>query len=342
MRTTIADIAQAAGVSTATVDRVLNGRPGVHARTRRRVLAAAQGIGYLEGLPDVETPPDAELIELGFIVPGGTNTFMNALSQELAGVGARFAAEARIHVRRMEAFDPESLAAGLRELAGSSDGVGLIALDHPAVRTAIREVVAGGTMIATLVSDISDVPRHLYVGIDNRAAGRLAGHLLGRFLRRNHATVALFTGSLGYRGHEERASGFRRILAEEFPDLALLETPEMHDDLEECYRQARALLAGKPDLAGIYNIGAGNRGIVRALEEAGRERDIVVIGHEVTEHTRRFLLSGAMDAVIDQNPQQEAEVVVEALLRSVRGGGQALRIPPIRVQAIFRENLPEP
>ena len=342
MRTTIADIAQAAGVSTATVDRVLNGRAGVHARTRRRVLAAAQGIGYLDGAAEMEAPGQAAAIDLAFIVPGGTNTFLDALSGYLIEIGERRADEVRLRVHRMEAFDPESLAAGLRALASTVDGVGLIALDHPAVRTAIREAVAAGTTIVTLVSDISDVPRHSYVGIDNRAAGRLAGHLLGRFLRRSRAPVAMFAGSLRYRGHEERASGFRRILAEEFPDLTLLETREMHDDLDECFREATGLLASTPDLAGIYNVGAGNRGIVRALEAAGRVRDVVVIGHEVTEHTRRFLLAGAMDAVIDQNPQQEAEVAVEALLQSIRGGGKTLRVPPIRAQAIFRENLPEP
>jgi len=341
MRTTITDLARAAGVSTATVDRVLNGRAGVHARTRRRVLAVAQEIGYLDPAPAVEGGAASPLADLAFIVPGGTNTFLNALSRHLREVGEQRAAEARIAVHRMEVFDPESLAAGLRALAGSADGVGLIALDHPAVRTAIREAAAIGTRIVTLVSDISDVPRHGYVGIDNRAAGRLAGHLLGRFLRRGHACVAMFAGSLRYRGHEERAFGFRRILAEEFPDLTLLETREMHDDFEECYRAATALLASTPDLAGIYNVGAGNRGIVRALEEAGRVRDVVVIGHEVTEHTRRFLLSGAMDAVIDQNPQQEAELAIESLLQAIRGGGQPLRVPPIRAQAIFRENLPE-
>jgi len=48
-----------------------------------------------------------------------------------------------------------------------------------------------------------------------------------------------------------------------------------------------------------------------------------------------------MDAVIDQNPQQEAELAIESLLQAIRGGGQPLRVPPIRAQAIFRENLPE-
>jgi LacI family transcriptional regulator len=339
MRTTITDVAAAAGVSTATVDRVLNQRVGVHARTRRRVLAVAQAIGYLD--PALEPAGAAAPIELAFIVPGGTNTFLDNLSHHLAAVAERRASEVRVKIHRMTAFHPESLAAGLRGLIGQADGVGLIALDHPEVRTAIREAAAAGTRIVTLVSDISDVPRHGYVGIDNRAAGRLAGHLMGRFLRQARGSVAMFAGSLTYRGHAERASGFRRILAEEFAGLRLLETREMHDDVEECYREAMALLRSTPDLAGIYNIGAGNRGIVRALEEAGRTRDLVVIGHEVTPHTRRFLLSGALDAVIDQNPAQEAEVAVDQLLLAVRGAGQKLRIAPIRAQAIFRENLPE-
>jgi LacI family transcriptional regulator len=338
MRLTIIDVARAAGVSTATVDRVLNNRAGVHARTRHRVLGAARSLGYLD---DALAAGDeaASALDLAFMIPGGTNSFMTSLSAHLQDISIARAADARIKVHRMAAFHPDALAAGLRELASVADGIGLI--DHPAVRTAIREAAAAGARIATLVSDISDVPRHFYVGIDNQSAGRLAGHLLGRFLRPGAGPVAMFAGSLRYRGHEERAAGFRRILAEEFPDLELLEMREMHDDLEQCYREARALMQAAPNLAGIYNIGAGNRGIARALEEAGRAREVIFIGHELTEHTRRFLLSGAMDAVIDQNPRQEAELAVDYLIRAIRSGGQPTRVPAVRARAIFRENLPE-
>ena len=337
MRLTIADIARAAGVSTATVDRVLNERAGVHARTRQRVTSAAQRLGYLDG---ESAPPAAAPLDLAFIVPGGTNTFMGALSFHLQDAAANQAG-ARVHIERPEAFHAEELAATLRKLAAAADGVGLIAIDHPGVRNAIRDAAASGVRVITLVSDIGDVPRHGYVGLDNRAAGRLAGYLMGRFLRQAHGTVAVFAGSLLYRGHEERAIGFRRSLAEESGSLTLLETREMHDDVAQCYAEARALLLSAPDLAGIYNVGAGNRGIARALEEAGRSRDIVFIGHELTEHSRRFLLSGTMDAVIDQNPRQEAELALSSLMQAIRGGEQALRIPQVRAQAIFRENLPE-
>ena len=125
MRQTIADIARAAGVSTATVDRVLNERAGVHARTRRRVLTAAQGLGYLDAAPEGAGAAPAEL---AFIIPGGTNTFFGVFSDALAEIAQRRSAEARIRVHRMEAFHPEALAAGLRDLARQADGIALIAL----------------------------------------------------------------------------------------------------------------------------------------------------------------------------------------------------------------------
>ena len=104
--------------------------------------------------------------------------------------------------------------------------------------------------------------------------------------------------------------------------------------------EARTLLRTYADLGGIYNIGAGNRGIAQALEESGRARQVVFIGHELTEYTRRFLLSGIMDAVIDQNPRVEAREAVDRLIRAARNDNSQ-RAVPVRIQAIFRENIPE-
>jgi LacI family transcriptional regulator len=77
-------------------------------------------------------------------------------------------------------FDPDSVCKTLLSLRGESDGIGMIVMDHPKVREAIRDLNAAKISLPTLVSDIPDVTRIGYIGIDNRAAGRLAGHLLGR------------------------------------------------------------------------------------------------------------------------------------------------------------------
>ena len=208
------------------------------------------------------------------------------------------------------------------------------------MREAIREAAAAGTPVLTMVSDIAQAPRIAYVGIDNRNAGRLAGHLLGRFVPGSAGEVALFAGSLSYRGHEEREMGFRHILADEFPQLRIVELREVRDDLERSYREARSLLADRPLLRGIYNIGAGNRGIARALEEAGRSREVVFIGHELTEHTRRFLLVGHHGC--GHRPEPARRGARGHRPPAARGAPRAGPDPvPIRIHAIFRENLPE-
>ena len=336
-RATLIDIARQSGVSTATVDRVLNRRPGVRERTRDIVFQTAARLGYITS-PTEQTISRAP-VALDFILPNGDNTFIRNLAKSLEETSAdRGDIELRLHY--IEGFDPYAMADCLLPLAGKAKGIGLIALDHPLVREALRQVKAAGTEFITMISDISNVPRESYVGIDNRAAGRLSGYLLGRLLPKAPAKLALFAGSLSYRGHEEREMGFRHILREDYPNLSVVELREVRDDDERAYAEAKALLAQYPELAGIYNIGAGNRGIARAIEEAGVGHKIVFIGHELTEHTRRFLLSGVMDAVIDQNPRVEAREAIDQLARAVRGESLKTYLP-IRVQAIFKENIPE-
>jgi LacI family transcriptional regulator len=336
MRSTLLDIAREAGVSAATVDRVINNRSGVRERTREIVLETARRLGYLPSAHIAAQAP-AGKIRLDFVLPVGTNTFIKMLQDQLSLQGAA-RRELDVEVHSIEGFNPDTLARKLHELDGSTQGVGVIALDHPTVREAIRALSANGVKVVTLATDILHVPRIGYVGIDNRQAGRCAGYILGRFLGTTEAKkVAMFAGSLSYRGHEEREMGFRHVLAEEFPNLTIVELREMRDDREKAYSEAAALLDRYPDLAGIYNIGAGNQGIARALAE--RERSLVFLGHELTEATKRLLLDGTMDAIIDQNPRVEAREALNLLSQAVKG------LPyeghPPRLHVIFKENIPE-
>ena len=66
---------------------------------------------------------------------------------------------------------------------------------------------------------------------------------------------------------------------------------------------------------------------------------MVFVGHEATEGTRQLLLDGTLDAVIDQNPRVEAREALNILSQSVRG--LPFEHHPPRLQAIFKENIPE-
>jgi LacI family transcriptional regulator len=338
MRSTLHDVAREAGVSAATVDRVLNNRAGVRGRTREIVIAAAKRLHYLSD-PAGRDGAAAETIRLDFVLPVGTNTFIKMLHHQISVQGAA-RPNLDVQMHSIEGFNPDTLARTLHDLHGKTKGVGVIALDHPTVREAIRALSASGVKVVTLATDILHVPRVAYVGIDNRQAGRLAGYVLGRFLGTNEPKkVAMFAGSLSYRGHEEREMGFRHVLAEEFPNLTIVELREMRDDREKAYAEAAVLLDRYDDLAGIYNIGAGNQGVARALRERRVERSVVFIGHELTENTKLLLLEGTMDAVIDQNPRVEAREALNLLSQAVKG------LPyeghPPRLHVIFKENIPE-
>jgi LacI family transcriptional regulator len=219
-------------------------------------------------------------------------------------------------------------------------GLATIALDHPRVRAAIDDLVARNVAVVTLVSDAPSSRRMHYVGIDNPAAGRTAATLMGRFLSGRKGTVGVIAGSLSLRDHAERQFGFHQILSSEYPDLTALPALEGRDDSERTHLLTAELLKRQPDLLGIYSAGAGNRGIAAALEEAGRTRDIVWIAHELTHHTRRFLLHGTIDAIINQDPGHEARSAARILLAHCWAEPIVLDQERIRIDIFLRDNLP--
>ena len=339
MRVTLSEVAREAGFSTATVERALNNRSGVRLRTREIVVDTARRLGYISDTSLFANPSGDLPVRLEFILPEGSNMFIRALHVQLEAQAAlRDGVEVRITT--LEGFNPDRLALALAKLRDDVQGVGIIALDHPTVREAIRGLSEAGVKIVTLASDILHVPRIAYVGIDNRAAGRLAGYLLGRLLHSSErCKVALFAGSLSYRGHEEREMGFRHIVKEEFPNLEIVELREVMDDADTAFLEAMQLLQRHRDVAGIYNIGAGNEGIARALDTVCSTGRPVYIAHELTPNNRARLLDGTVDAVIDQNPRVEAREALNILSHSI--SNQPYEYHPPRLQVIFRENMPE-
>ncbi|MHB2169273.1 LacI family DNA-binding transcriptional regulator [Alsobacter sp. R-9] len=339
-RVTLEDVAREAGVSLATVDRVVNRRPGVREKTVARVEAAINKLSYR---PD---PAAARLarnrsFRFLFILPTGTNTFMGQLADQVRQTAEWLAVQrAFVDVLHVDVFVPDELAATLERVGPEYDGVATIALDHPRVRAAIDDVVGQGTAVVTLVSDAPTSRRLHYVGIDNTAAGRTAGSLMGRFLGERTGTIGVIAGSLSLRDHAERQFGFTQVLSTEYPRLVALPAREGRDDSERTAQLTRQLLDEHPDLVGIYNAGAGNRGIGAALEESPRGAGIVWIAHELTPHTRRFLVRGAMAAIINQDAGHEARSAARILLAHCSGEPIMADQERIRIDIFIRDNLP--
>ena len=286
-RVTLDDVARAAGVSLATVDRVLNNRAGVRGETAARVRQAMEALSY-------RLDPLAARLARGssfrfcFILPTGTNPFMEALGQHVASAAEwLYGQRASAEIRRVDIFDPAALAASLESLGEDYQGVAVVAYDDPLVRAAIDDLVRAGVAVITLVSDVPSSRRHHYVGINNTAAGRTAGSLMGRFLAGRQGKLGVVVGSLGLRDHVERHFGFSQVIGGDYAALELLPVVQGRDNTELTKAAVARLLDEHPDLVGLYNVGGGTRGFGAAIEESGRAHDLVVIAHELTDPARR-------------------------------------------------------
>lgn len=338
MKATVADIAKSCGLSTATVDRVLNNRPGASAANRQRVMEAAKQLGYLPVLDQVALPSRPAHLE--FFLPIGSNDFMMDLARHIEDYAARLPLVASCRIHNLAGISPNALQAAVENLSLKANGVGVIAVDHPRTRNILREVVEAGLRLVTLVSDVPAAPRSAYVGIDNRVAGRTAALLMGRFLGGRTGHLAMVVGSRSYRGHEEREMGFRSVLSEEFPNLTVTSAVEINDEPEVSYIATMKALHNEPELLGIYCVGAGRSGVAKALLEAKPQKKPVFICHDLTKETRGYLVDDLADVVIDQNARLIAEQSVIRLLGSIASSAPYLTKKFIEPRLIFKENVP--
>jgi LacI family transcriptional regulator len=126
----------------------------------------------------------------------------------------------------------------------------------------------------------------------------------------------------------------------EFPHLEILPIREGRDDYVRNEAVTAQILADHADLVGFYNAGAGNRGVIAALEAAGRGREVVFVAHELTPFTRRALIRGTVDAVINQDPGHEVRSAVRVLTAYADGTAIVAGQERIRIDIFIRDNLP--
>ena len=340
MKPTVHDIARTAGVSLATVDRVLNERPGVRAKTRERVMAAMNTLGYVRDVGAANLAR-GKLYQFDFILPDNENTFMLSLRAELQSAMERALAERiLVNVVLVPAFDEAALVAALDEsVTRKPDGVAFVAVDTDPVREACARLSAQGIHAVTLVSDLGQSTRTHYVGVDNGAAGRTAARLLGLFANGTEGALAVVAGSLKVRDHLERFDGFTAAMKADFPGREILPVLEGFDEGPRVERLVNKLLDERTDIAGIYSLGAGNSGLVKALAKHKANRPLV-IAHERDSVTSKALTDGIIHAVLAQDAGHE----IRSAIRVLKASADRLAIVPgqehIRIEIFLKDNLP--
>ena len=334
MRVTIAAIAHHAGVSRATVDRVLNRRGDVSADTERVVLLSARSLGFghrLEAMP-------TRLLRICVLMQAPANPYYRLLADGFAAADRDFAA-ARVatYASHIDVDDPASISRKLDSVATEYDALVVVVPARPDIDDRVLDIAARMPVVAIATGLDRGIP-HWYVGPDNYRAGRLAGELMGRMVGQRSG-VLVVGGLPSFRGHLERRAGFRDVLAESYPRASLAEIIESGDRGSAAANAIMRALRDDPSIGGIYNITQGNLEIVdRAIETRPGDRPIIVC-HDLTPVTVQLLRQGRVDVVLDQDPALEARRAVEIVLHHYgrrEGEAPAGEIP---IRPVFREGL---
>jgi LacI family transcriptional regulator len=326
-RPTMNAVAEAAGVSVATVDRVLNSRLPVRGDTALRVMEAAQRIGYHASdlmRQRLLGPGKVAARTLGFILQINHDPFYAALAEALQQAAqAQTRWRCQVVVRVVDALRPQAMVEAMHDLAKQADGIGIVAGDHPQVNQAVAALQAQGCPTVALLSDIGAPSRAGYVGLDHRQTGRTAAWAISR-LSKQPGEVACFVGSHRFVGHELTEMSLRSYLREHTPDFQVLDAVVNREDEDMAYEATLALIDRHPDLVGLHLASGGVPGVVRALRER-RDHDhhIVTVASELSPLHREALLDGVLDLIIATPKVAVADTAVRLLCEALDAPGQA-------------------
>lgn len=330
-KTTAKDVARAAGVSAATVDRVLNGRGGVDRDKERRVIEWARKLSLDRALR--RRPSRA--LRIAVLIQAPDNPFYAAVQSAFAAANHAYGDfNMQFFTHHFDAGRRAILPRVIRDLGAGYDGLILTVPQGDAVADAIREVSAR-IPVVTLATDVRDCGRQAYVGPDDRRAGRVAGDLMGRFLGPRGGEVVMIAGLLSLIGNEEREMGFRSVLRERYPACRVAVVLESQERAERAGELVRDAFLASPNIRGVYNVSAGAPVVVAALKALGRQ-DVVFITHELTPDRRELLRQGLIDAIIDQNPEFEVRAAIETMARLTGRleGSSSTTITPVHIHMI--------
>lgn len=339
---TTKDLAKAAGVSLATVDRVLNQRAGVRAATADRVQKAIENIGFVRDLSAANLARGKEY-RLLFMLPEHNDPFTDLIEAAVAEANAALVHErASAEIVRVAADDPYRLTEQLDRLCPDTiDGVAIMVPETPQVRDAVARLNRRGIAVVAFASAQPNAEVAQYVGINNEAAGRTAAQLMGRFTGARTGRVLVLTETMQARDSQERRHGFDATVADFAPRLRAGPSLETHGDAGRTGRILAAALRGADPVVGVYLMSQDIEAALVAIEAHERIQDLVIIAHEMTTQTRMRLLDGTLDAVIAQDVRHMVRSSIRILRARADGVGTIASQERIRIEIILRENMPE-
>jgi LacI family transcriptional regulator len=323
-RPTIRDLAQAAGVSVSTVNRVLASAENVREDTMRDVRDAAERIGFY-GLGSIQSNVAARRPKhrFGLLLLQPARSFYRTLAAAFESVAQQIDGhDVDLVIEFSPDLAPETIASRLHALGQSCDAVGVVAPFHPLVASAVEELEQRGIPVFALISQISPTGQVRYVGLDNWKVGRTAAWAISNICK-TPGKVGLLVGSHRFRCQEMNESGFRSYFREHAPEFDVLGAVSTFESSSVSQEVMEKMLQEHPDLAALYVAGGGITGVIAALKNSGKTGKVVTVAHDLMDVTRAGLLEHSVHLVISHPVERFAREAISNMIRAAHSPGDA-------------------
>lgn len=311
MSLTINEIAELAGVSRATVDKVIHNRPGIKEETRVRIQTILDNVGYQPNMLGKALVLSKNPVKIGIITTPEYNPFIQMLINGIKKGQHEFAPFGfEVIVKMPSSLEPAELLSIILELETMNiSGLALIPIDDPCIIAKLNSMQENGTPILTFNSLLKDIHGIRYIGQNHYKAGYVAAGLIEKLLP-DKSKIGIIISSKTLSCHPDRLHGFKDRLAEGKKQFQIIGIDENQDKKEETFRIALSYLNTHPDLDGLYLSGNGTAGVKAALAVSGKAKHVTIVCHDLVPETEPLLQEGTVDFVISQNAKEQGYQIV--------------------------------
>lgn len=340
MRPTTKDLAEAAGVSLATVDRVLNNRPNASKRSIQKVNEAIERIGFVRNFAAVSLARN-KAYRVRFILPTAGDLYLEELLKQVGHVNESLQQElASADTVQLPMNNPHAVANYLSTLDVSDvDGIAIMAPESPQVRDAMTRLGERNIKVVQFLSGQESHDNLDFVGIDNFAAGATAARIMGRFVGKQPGKIMVISETMQSLDSIERRLGFDQIINTEFGHLSVLPSLETYADDARAHRIIARQVERNDDIVGLYVMSSEARAPVVQCARSCDLASLTVVAHERTPFSEQALRSGDIDAIIAQNPNSAVRKAVRMLRTRSENREPDLKQENLRIEVLLKDNL---
>lgn len=320
MSVTVKSLAEAAGVSRGTVDRVLHNRGSVKPEIAIRIKALAKEMGYVPNRAGRALASFKSRYKVGCLLPSIGNIFFDGVLDGINHAQAEFTDMGLdVIVKKLQGYSEKDNLCAIDELlsAGCS-GLCLATMNTPKLRDKVNECVENGIKVVTLNSDIENSDRLCYVGSDYLKAGRTGGGMLAMMRRPEKLNILIVTGSKYVYGHNLRIKGLKEELTGLGVDYQIAGVVESEDSDIIAQQLTAENLRRDPSINCVYVTGAGVQGVGAAIIASGRT-DIIAVAFDDYYSIRELVKAGVLKFVICQQPERQGYHAVKRAYMSISG-----------------------